>query len=202
MDEADAPKSHAQPSTKRLSIIRMLRRLDPGRLSAWDAGFLGAAAVALLGLLYLGRSLTFFHDEWHFIDRRLEWTIEAFMAPHNEHWVVGVALLWKPLLATVGLHSYLPYLVLDLAAHVVTAAAVYWWLRRESGALFGLLAGLLFLFLGTASEVFYQAFALNHVGSTAAGAWALVVFLAFATPRHDLLVAILLLVSIATGGVG
>ncbi|MEA2623816.1 MAG: hypothetical protein QOH61_2726 [Chloroflexota bacterium] len=172
------------------------------RLSALDVAFIAAAILTFVALLYLGRVLTFFHDEWFFIDTRLGWSLEAFMAPHNEHWVLGMVLFWKPLLATVGLSSYLPYLALMLAAHLATAAAVYWWLRRQAGGYVAFCGGLLFLLLGTASEVLYQGFTVNLVASTAAGAWALVLFLADPVPRRPWLVALLLVVSIATSGAG
>lgn len=173
-----------------------------GRSRVWDVTFAVAAGLALVLMLYLGRTLTFFNDEWLLINTRLEWNLDAFMAPHNGHWILAEALLWKPLLATVGLRSYLPYLLLELVAHLVTAAAIFWWLRREAGGFIAFLVGVVFLFLGTGGEVFFQGLPLNLVGATAAGTWALVLFLADPAPSRRWPVPLLLLLSMAFGGDG
>ncbi|MFV2064624.1 MAG: hypothetical protein ACC726_14110 [Chloroflexota bacterium] len=171
------------------------------RIDRWGIAFIVASVVAFVALLYLGRSVTFYHDDWTFIDTRLGWSIDTFMRPHNEHWVLVPALLWKSLLATVGFQSYLPYLAINFAAHVATAAAIYWGVRRIAGPAAGLVLGVLMLSLGSGAELFFHAAGANLVMATAAGAWALMITIATDRPR-PLLVAVLLLVGVASGGPG
>ena len=55
-------------------------------------GLVGVAALtAFLTLLWLGRGLTFFADEWAVMaDRTI--SLDSFIQPFNEHWL-GVAIL-------------------------------------------------------------------------------------------------------------
>jgi hypothetical protein len=172
-----------------------------GGFDRWDGLFALLAVVAFATFLILDRSLTFWHDDWAFINERLPWTLDSFMKPHNEHWVLTVALIWKPLLSTIGLKSYLPYLAVLQLAHVATAAAVYWMARRLAGPGIGLTAGVLMLCLGTAGEVLFWAQPVALVGATAAGAWGLAC-VAVARPARLGLGALLLVVAVATGGPG
>ncbi len=175
-------------------MSRIFRRID-----LWDSVFAIASFASFAYLLYLGRQNTFWHDEWPFINSRLGWDIGAFMRPHNEHWVLGLALVWKPLLATVGLSNYVPYLAVTLLLHIVTAAAVYRMARFLAGPVTGLGFGALQLFLGSGAENLFMAFQAGFVGAAAAGAWALANFL---EGRRLWLVALLLVISIATSGPG
>jgi hypothetical protein len=169
------------------------------RIDLWDSAFAIASLVSFAYLLYLGHQNTFWHDEWRFLNSRLGWDIGVFMRPHNEHWVLGIALVWKPLLATVGLSNYVPYLAVTLLLHIVTAAAVYRMARFLAGPAFGLGFGVLYLFLGSGAENLFWAFQMGFVGAAAAGAWALASFL---EGRRLRLVALLLVISIATSGPG
>jgi len=172
-----------------------------GHRTAFDGAFLLACVVAFALLLYLGRDLTFFGDEWTWIEERADWTWDAFMQPHNEHWSLGLAVAYKPLLATVGLRSYVPYLTLLILLHIATAAALYWHVRRQVGPIAAVAASVVFLFLGAGSDNLFWAFQIGFVGATAAGAWALVLLLDEPTPR-PWLIAGLLLAGVATAGMG
>lgn len=83
--------------------VRTHRRPDPSTIA-----FLAIAAGAYVFLLSLGRGLTFFWDEWSWIVNRQDWSFSSLMAPYNEHWSLVPLLIYKTLLATVGLRSYLP----------------------------------------------------------------------------------------------
>lgn len=170
------------------------------RPSPWSVAFGAAALGTALLLLALGRHATLWADAWVFVAARQAWDAAAFLSPHWEHPVLGVALVWKPLFATVGLSSFLPYLLPVAVAHVITAAAVYRMVRRSAGDAFGFAAALSLLLLGSAGEVLLHALPLNLVGSAAAGAWALALFLEAPGRRGQAAIAVLLLVSIAFSG--
>jgi hypothetical protein len=160
-----------------------------------------AGATALL-LLLLGRGTTFIADEWSFIDTRQAWDVNAFMVPHNEHWSAGAVLVYKLLLATVGLRTYLPYQVVVVLLHVTAASALYCLVRREAGATAGLCAGAIFLLLGSGAENLMWPFHIAWNGTMAAGGWALVLVLKREPITHPIVAAVLLVVAVATSGVG
>ena len=66
-------------------------------------------SVALLVLVWLGRDMTFYHDEWALILKR-DLSVNGILAPHNEHLSATLVILYRVLIGTVGLGSYWPYL--------------------------------------------------------------------------------------------
>ena len=174
----------------------------PGGLLIADVVF-GIACVLAVGVLvYLSRYSTFIGDEWTFIVHRRGWSLDALMYPHNEHWTFTLALVYKTLFATVGLRSYLPYLLVLWATHVAVCSAVYVLMRHHNGQVPALAGGVLMLFLGSGSDNLYWAFQIAFVGATAAGAWAIVLLLTRASRGAEATAAALLVVSVATSGVG
>src|SRR5437870_12053071 len=94
---------------------------------------LGAGFAAFGVLLFLGRNLIFFYDEWTLITQSPRWTLISLFHPHNEHWSTLLKLTYKPLLLAVRLRSYLRYLALSLALHVASALRVFVRVRRRAG---------------------------------------------------------------------
>lgn len=179
---------------------RLLGWRGPGGLLLGDVLFALAALVAVALILYLGRYTTFYHDEWSFIVDRRAWTLDAFMRPHNEHWVLVPAIVYKLLFSTVGLRSYLPYLLVLMAVHVAAASSVYVLMRRLNGQIPALAAGTLVLFLGTGEDNLFWAFQMGFAGAAAAGAWAIVLLVTGTSRRAELTAAVLLTVAVATQG--
>jgi hypothetical protein len=151
---------------------------------------------ALIVLVWLGRDMTFYHDEYAFILLRdLSWN--GLFAPHNEHLSATLVLLYRTLLGTVGTVSYWPYLGVTFALHVVVAGIVYVVVRRETAAAWALGAMALMLMLGAGGDDILWAFQSGTVGATAAGMAAVVV-----APRRPAVAAILLTLALATSGAG
>ena len=123
------------------------------------------AAPVLLGL---GAGLTFFADEWAFIETRSLADPSTWLTPHNEHWSTLPILTYRVLVETVGLGSYMPYLAVLIGLHLVVATLVYTLVRRTGGQLAGARAGVVVL-LGSGFENLYWAFQIGFVGSVAAG---------------------------------
>jgi len=153
--------------------------------------------VALLPvLIWLGRDMTFYHDEYAFIlQRDLSW--DSLLTPHNEHLSTTLVLLYRVLVGTVGTGSYWPYLGVTFALHVVVALISYVVVRREAGTLWALGAMAVVLLLGSGGDDILWAFQSGTIGATAAGMAAVVV-----APRRPAVAAILLTVALATSGVG
>jgi hypothetical protein len=147
------------------------------RQATWLAA--GVALLATIPLLYLGRRLNFFGDEWTFIFVRrgaTNWSgAQLFFAPHNEHWVTLPVLIYRALFATVGLRSYWPYLAVLELLHAGSALLLFAIIRRRSGPALALGAMLLFLFLGRGAENVLWAFQMNSVGAVFCGLLAILV---------------------------
>lgn len=158
--------------------------------------------VAIVALLYRGRALTFFGDEWEFITKRQDLTLASLLGPHNEHWSLFPVLVYKGLLAVFGLHSYLPYLAVLLLVHVTAVAGLFVLLRRIAGPLVALGGATLMLFLGKAYEDLFWAFQIGFVGSVAAGLWAFVAAQGSIDRRALAATGGLLFVAVASSGLG
>jgi hypothetical protein len=169
-------------------------------------GFVLAAVAAFALLIYLGRSLTFYNDEWTFIVERRDLSLDDLMRPHNEHWSLFLALGYGIMFWLFGLASYLPYLAVLLALHVLVALGVFRLVEREAGGWVALGLATLMLFLGSGHQNLFWAFQVGFVGATAAGIWALVALRAQDPGRRSRsgapLAAILLTVAVATQGIG
>jgi hypothetical protein len=166
-----------------------------GRTVAW-VGWppvvvaLGALAV----LVWLGRDMTFYHDEFAFLLLR-DLSLQGIFAPHNEHLSATLVVLYRTLVGTVGTVSYWPYLGVTFALHLIVAAIVYVVVRRETTAAWALGAMAVMLLLGSGGDDILWAFQSGTVGATAAGMAAVVL-----APRRPALAAVLLTIGLATSG--
>jgi hypothetical protein len=168
-----------------------------GRLAAIDWPPIALAVAALVFLVWLGRDMTFYHDEWALILKR-DLSVDGILAPHNEHLSATLVILYRVLLGTVGMGSYWPYLGVTFALHLVVAGLVYAIVRREtplasSGWALGAMA--VMLLLGSGGDDILWAFQSAAIGVVAAGIGAIVV-----APRRPGLAAGLLVVALATSG--
>jgi hypothetical protein len=160
------------------------------------------AATSFVVIMWLGLGMTFFADEWAFIEKRSLGDPATWWAPHNEHWTTLSVLVYRLLVETVGLGSYVPYLAVAVGLHVVVCALVYRLLERSSGPLFALIGSAIVLFFGSGFENLFWAFQIGSVGSVAFGLAALLVMDGRATWRRAGLVAVLMLASLASSAFG
>jgi hypothetical protein len=177
--------THARSTT----LADRLERLD------WPPIALAAAAIPIL--VWLGRDMTFYHDEWALILKR-DLSIDGILAPHNEHLSATLVILYRVLLGTVGMGSYWPYLGVTFALHLAVAGLVYVIVRgaspaRSRGWALGAMA--VMLFLGSGGDDILWAFQSATIGAVAAGIGAIVV-----APRRPGLAAGLLTIALATSG--
>ena len=143
--------------------------------TAWTAALVVALAVGLPFLLWMGRGLTFFSDEWAFIESRSLGDPGTWLPPHNEHWSTLPILLYRGLVETIGLGSYVPYLMVVVALHGMLVTLVFAVVRRQSGPAVALGVAVLLLLFGSGFENLYWGFQTGFVGATAAGVAALLV---------------------------
>src|SRR5947207_5143984 len=106
-----------------------------------------AAAVVLL---YAGRHLTFFYDEWDYVLGRRGSSVAAYLDPHNGHLSLFPVVVYKILFAIVGLRHYTPYRVAAIAVHLTCGVMLYTLARRRISPWLALVPTTLLLFMGTA----------------------------------------------------
>lgn len=172
------------------------------RFDRFDVAMAAAAAAAGCLLLWLGLGLTFYWDEWDFIASRSLGDPMTWFAPHNEHWSTLPVLLYRSLVETVGLQSYVPYHLLLVGIHLVVAVAVYVLVRRTSGPWLALVGGALVLLFGSGFENLFWAFQIGFTGTTALCLVALLVLDGPPVSRRVPLLLCLLLAGLATSGLG
>ena len=136
--------------------------------------FAGGCVAAVVWLMVLGRGLTFFFDEWNFVDTRGQSFWATDLAPHNGHPVVVSFALYRLLFAVVGIGRYWPYLALVVGVNVLCGWLLFVLLRhRVSPIAAGAAAGVLML-LGPAWQDLLWPFQIGLLGSMAAGLGAVI----------------------------
>jgi hypothetical protein len=163
---------------------------------------MAALAVAAFALImYLGRGIDFYFDEWSFILARRGHSLDAFLKPHNEHIVLVPVILYKVLLAVVGLGHHWPYLAMLALMHVALGVGVYLLASRRLGGWAGVIAATLILFMGLAWQNMLWSFQIGFVGSVLGGVWAWVA-LDRRDGRGDVLACLALVLGTASSSLG
>ena len=161
--------------------------------------FVLVGALCGVVLLYLGRGLTFYNDEWRWI--AFDGGLIDYFRPHNEHWSTIPLLIYRGTFHFVELHSYLPYLAAVVAMHLAAVSGAYVLMRRRLPPLPSTLLALPLALLGVGGENLFWAFQTGFVGSVAFGLWALVV-VERSSRYASLATSALLLCSLMCSGMG
>jgi hypothetical protein len=142
-------------------------RASSGPLALWALGATMALSAAVL--LYAGRRLGFFYDEWSFVIGRYQSGVSTFLDPHNEHLSLIPVAVYKVLFATVGLHPYWVYRAVLVAVHLSIAGLLFALARRRIGDAPAVVVTVLVLFLGKAWEDLLWPFQIGYLASIAGG---------------------------------
>ncbi len=178
----------------------MLTRARP-RPDAADLAVAAAALVAFATLLWLGRGLTFFADEWAVIAER-SISLESFLRPFNEHWLGVTTIVYRLVLGVVGLSTYMPYLALLAALHVIVVLEVYVLARRVTAPALAALAAVVIAFFGSGFENLFWGMQIGFVGAIALGLGAVILLDGQPSPGRVVAATGLLTVGIMTSGFG
>ncbi|HEY1237570.1 MAG TPA: hypothetical protein VGE91_04485 [Solirubrobacterales bacterium] len=165
------------------------------------AGLVLALAASGTLLLLLQSRLTFFGDDWEFLLERRGFSADAFLNPHNDHIVILPVTIYKVLLGTLGMSSALPFQVVSTSVFLLSAIALFVYLRRRVGGDLAFLGTTLILFLGASWVDLLWSFQVALSGSIAAGLAALLA-LEREEPRRDAVACALLAVSTAFSELG
>ncbi len=170
-----------------------------GRLEPATAVLILLVVAAGAFLMYAGRHLTFYADEWVWIEHLRKGGIDSFLHPYNDHFVLFPMAVYRFLFAVVGISDYTPFRAVGVAVALVCGVLLYVLVRRRLGAWLALVPTALLLFMGTAAEDLLWPLQIAFLGSVAGGLGALILL---EDRRSDVLAAVLLVFSIASSGVG
>ncbi len=167
----------------------------------WPWVLAGLMALDAALLLYMGRGLTFFYDEWDFVQHDYGGGVHSLLLAHVGNISVLPAAVYKLLFHLAGLNHYPVYRVAVLALHLLAAGLVFVLARRRVAPLPALLACTLVLFLGAAWEDLLWPFQIGYLLSIvgALGAW---VALDSERPGADVLAMLCALVAIGSSSLG
>jgi hypothetical protein len=162
---------------------------------------LGLAGISWI--LWLGRGMTFFADEWALISTRSLSDPSTWFQPHNEHWITLPILAYRAIVESVGIGSYVPYLAAVALLHLAVVAAIYRLVRQSTAnAPVSVAAALVILLFGSGFENLYWGFQIGFVGATAMCLWAIIALRHGQPSKLRLAIAVALLVAgVATAGV-
>ncbi len=177
------------------------RRRWTRRDTAAVAVLVVVAAYASVRILAAGRGLTFFYDEWSFVQERRHTSLDTVLGSHNGHLSATTALIYQGLFKVVGLADYTPYRVLVLGCHMVCVGTLFAYVRSRSGAGAALLAGTLLACFGAGAQNLLWPFQIGFLLSIAGALGALLV-LDGRGRWADGTVAVVLLVALASSGIG
>lgn len=164
------------------------------------AAFAAAMAAAAALLLWEGRELTFFVDEWFFgYLANPGFKPSAWLFADNGHLAAVPVLLTKASLELFGADTALPLRLVAVTTHLALALMLFVFLRRALGAAWAPAPAVLFPFLGSAGDVLVGSHALpiELSAATGLGAW---LALGPRTTAWDAVAALLLVVGIASNG--
>jgi hypothetical protein len=129
------------------------------------AALLAAACV----LLSYSSGLTYFQDAWEYLMNRRGFGAGALLEPHNEHIVLIPVAIEQLALRLFGMSSPRPEYFVLTALLLLTAVAVFVYVRRRLGPWPALFAALALLFLGPAWQDLLWPFQIGFVGSLLCG---------------------------------
>ena len=137
------------------------------RIARWT--FVGLEAVALVFFLVAGRYLWFGGDEWDFLAGR-GLSLHDLLAQHGGHLVALPLVIFRALFAVFGLRSYLPYQLVAIVLHLMTAWLLRAVIRRAGAGPWIATAGAsLLLFFGAGAQNILTAFQITFTGALAFG---------------------------------
>jgi hypothetical protein len=141
----------------------------------WPWALAGLMLAEFLLLLYMGRGLSFFYDDWNYVTQDYGGGIHSLLTSHNGHLSVIPIAIYKVLFHVVGLNHYAVFRLVVIVLHLICGGLVFVLAARRIPRVPALLATALILFLGAAWEDLLWAFQMSYLLSVAGGlgAWVL-----------------------------
>ena len=159
--EADvSPERENHPPTE-------VHRLNSAR--AATAIFWAAAATAVIWLMVLGRGLTFYYDEWNFVQSADGPYLQNILANHNGQTQMVPYTIYLVMFHTVGLHHYWPYRLLVVLLDVLIGWLLYVAIRTRVHPVVAASMAAVLMLPGPAWQDLLWPFQIGFLGSVAGG---------------------------------
>jgi len=163
---------------------------------------LGVALVAAAAVLTKAQwDVTFFQDTWAFLLYRQDFSLDAFLEPHNEHIVVIPVAITKLLLEVFGMTSNTPEQVAMGLTLLAAATLLFVYVRRRTNPWLALIAASLILFLGSAWPILLWPFE-NEFTLPIVFGLAMLLMLDREDGRGDLWACAMLVLAVLSGSLG
>lgn len=176
------------------------RQLSP---HVWASAVVVCGGIAAVFLMVLGREQWFFLDEFDFLVDRSARFADDLLRPHNEHLSILPVLEYRAVFASVGMRVYWPYYAVLVVAHLVTVGLSALVMRRSGVSDFvNLPASAALAVQAVGSQNTLWAFQTGFIGSVAFFLGAVLLITGTLTHRRQVLIALLLIGSLACSGVG
>ena len=132
--------------------------------------------IAAALLLYMGRGLTFFYDDWDFVTHDYGGGLHSLLVAHVGNISLFPVAIYKVLFHLVGLNHYAVFRLVIVVLHLLAAGLIFTLASRRISRVPALLATALILFLGAAWEDLLWAFQVGYLLSIVGGlaAWVLI----------------------------
>ena len=127
-------------------------------------------ALAAATWIYAGRGLSFVGDEWDFVYGRRGGGWDPYLISHNEHPVMALVAYYKVMWRVVGIEDYWPYVVANVAVHLVGVALVFELFRRRVGVIPAVAVATLLAFFGRGHVDVLWDFEMAFLASVVCGA--------------------------------
>lgn len=168
----------------------------------WQIALVALLAGAAALMFWLARGLTFNLDEWIVVTERRGPGAPSLLEPHNEHLSVLLLGVFLGLLRLGGLDDQPLMMVPLVALQVALGALLFVVARRRLGAGVAVGVAALALVSGLAYENFLVPGQSGQMASIVAGVGAFAVLDLPPTRRRDVLLAALMVVALASSGMG
>ena len=168
----------------------------------WQAALVALLAGTAVLMFYLARGLTFNLDEWIVVTERRGPGAPTLLEPHNEHLSVLLLGVFLGLLKLGGLDNQALMMVPLVALQVALGALLFVVARRRVGAGVALGVAALAMVSGLAYENFLIPGQAGQMASIVAGVAAFAVLDRPPSERNDRIIAALMLVALASSGMG
>jgi hypothetical protein len=190
-----------QPPVRRASLTRSPEAVVAAIERRWPWVLAGLMLVDAALLLYMGRGLSFFYDEWDFVQHDYGGGLHSLLVAHVGNISVFPAAAYKVLFHVAGLNHYVVYRVTVVGLHLAAAGLVFVLALRRVSALPALLATALILFLGAAWEDLLWPFQIGYMLSIVGGlgAWLL---LEYGRRSTDLLAMAMVILAAGSSSLG
>ena len=184
-----------------ISRLRESKSLLKKNRSKYGVALLGVGVFTyvVVRLSTLMTGVTFYFDEWDFVQRRPV-SLESLLQAHNGHLSALPVAAYQFFFQVFGLDSYRPYQIMILLVHLILCLVIYL-ACRSRGQIIAISAALTIALLGAGWQNIFWPFQIGMIGSAAAGLYALLLFAQNSKKQWQITICLTVSLMCSGGGV-